>query len=124
FLRQASAFSRLPVTTPARRQCWVFCKAGAIWLVLRPPRPHKATPSFFPGFFPDLLAEGLLSAAAAFAACMNGATSEAAAAVFTKSRRENSCILALQARSFIFAQLPLCPCPVPLTNTGAGLGWL
>jgi hypothetical protein len=30
----------------ARRQSFVFCRPGAIWLVLRLPRPTRAKPSF------------------------------------------------------------------------------
>ena len=40
------AFAGVPVTIPARRQCFVFCSAGAIWLVLRLPSPTSAKPSF------------------------------------------------------------------------------
>src|ERR1017187_797461 len=41
-----SALAGVPVTMPASRQNFVFCNAGAIWFVLRPPRPTRAKPSF------------------------------------------------------------------------------
>src|SRR6266480_1475364 len=41
-----SALAGVPVMMPARRQYFVFCNAGAIWFVLRLPRPHKAKLSF------------------------------------------------------------------------------
>src|SRR5882762_9174327 len=44
-----SALAGVPVMMPARRQFFVFCNAGAIWLVLRLPRPHRAKPSFLSG---------------------------------------------------------------------------
>src|SRR5579859_3844785 len=43
-----TAFAGVPVMIPASRQFAVFCKAGAIWLVLRLPSPHSANPSFLP----------------------------------------------------------------------------
>src|SRR5688500_6028495 len=45
FAFQASAFAGVPVTMPARRQCFVFASAGAIWCVLRLPSPQSAKPS-------------------------------------------------------------------------------
>src|SRR5579863_3910395 len=44
---QLAASAGLPVMIPARRQFSVFCSAGAIWPVARPPSPHSANPSFF-----------------------------------------------------------------------------
>src|SRR4030088_174063 len=44
---QWTALAGVPVMMPARRQLAVFCSAGAIWRVLRLPRPHRANPSFF-----------------------------------------------------------------------------
>src|SRR5664280_144260 len=44
-----SALAGVPVTMPARRQYFVCCNAGAIWWVLRLPRPTRATPSFLSG---------------------------------------------------------------------------
>src|SRR3954447_16768346 len=41
-----SALAGVPVTMPARRQCFVFWSAGAIWFVLRLPSPTRAKPSF------------------------------------------------------------------------------
>src|SRR5690242_12308433 len=41
-----TALAGVPVMIPASRQLAVFCNAGAIWLVLRLPRPHSANPSF------------------------------------------------------------------------------
>src|SRR5438445_13584356 len=41
-----SALAGVPVMMPARRQYFVFCNAGAIWFVLRLPRPHTAKLSF------------------------------------------------------------------------------
>src|SRR5262245_40422353 len=49
FAFHVSALDGVPVMMPARRQCWVFCKAGAIWFVLSMPRPASAKPSCFPG---------------------------------------------------------------------------
>src|ERR1700733_4864067 len=43
---QLAASAGLPVITPARRQFCVFCSAGAIWPVARPPSPQSANPSF------------------------------------------------------------------------------
>ena len=37
----------VPVTMPARRQCFVLASAGAIWCSLRLPRPQIAYPIFF-----------------------------------------------------------------------------
>src|SRR5436190_508002 len=46
FAFHAAAFAGVPVTIPARRQYFVFIRAGAIWFVLRLPRPTSAKPSF------------------------------------------------------------------------------
>src|SRR5215475_3481976 len=41
-----AALSGVSVMIPARRQFVVFCSAGAICPVLRPPRPQSANPNF------------------------------------------------------------------------------
>src|SRR5690242_5164256 len=74
-----SALAGVPVTMPSGRQYFVFCKACAIWWVLRLPRPTRATPSF-------------LSVQAARAggvkAPANGRVAAARAVVLMKSRRD------------------------------------
>src|SRR5436190_3452641 len=66
FFCHSAAFDGVPVTMPARRQKRVFCRAGAIWLVERLPRPHNATPNFLPGACarPTLLSIGKAAMAA------------------------------------------------------------
>src|SRR5213594_3060518 len=42
---QICSFAGVPVTMAARRQCFVFCSAGATWFVLNEPSPTNAKPS-------------------------------------------------------------------------------
>src|SRR4051812_45815057 len=49
FSAQIFSLAGVPVTIPARRQNFVVWSAGAIWLVLRLPKPSRAKPSFLVG---------------------------------------------------------------------------
>src|ERR1017187_10689095 len=73
-----SALAGVPVTMPARRQYFVFCNAGAIWWVLRLPRPTRATPSFLSGSAARTLGSQ---------APTSGTLAAAMAVVLMKSRR-------------------------------------
>src|SRR5579884_1581825 len=46
WLRHAAALAGVSVMTAVKRQCSVFCSAGAIWCVLRLPSPQSANPNF------------------------------------------------------------------------------
>src|ERR1700678_2640347 len=44
---QLAALAGVSVMSAVRRQLVVFCRAGAICWLLRPPNPHSANPTFF-----------------------------------------------------------------------------
>src|SRR5450759_1656537 len=73
---QLAAFAGVPVTMPASRQNWDFCSAGAIWRVLKLPRPHKAKP--------------ILRFGSAANAPSSGKPATASVEVFKKSRRDTN----------------------------------
>src|SRR4051794_23121199 len=115
---QRSAFSGVPVMMPARRQFAGFCRAGAIWLVLREPRPHSATPSFLRDAAASARVRLVLmkGAAARAAACATNLRRVDISVALPPARREFASVrrkVQIETQTFSVALLQ-CPWPTML----------